>query len=98
MSICLYVCTYDVVVVAAHSIGAARVACAHADNADRRAVETNEGGDILDDDAQETEDGSNASVVSLRSACPVSASVSNTERSGESHLRFGPAGNIGSGP
>ena len=63
-----YACTYDVVVVAAHSVGTARIASAHANDADRRAVEADEGVDILEDDAQEAEDSSNAGVVGLRSA------------------------------
>ena len=52
MSICLYVCTYDVVVVAAHSVSAARVASAHTDDADGRAVKANKGVDVLEDNAQ----------------------------------------------
>ena len=47
--------TYDVVVLAADSLGRARVAGADTDDGDGRAVEANEAGDGPEDDAEQTE-------------------------------------------
>lgn len=47
-------CTHDVVVLAAHDAGRARVAAAHADDGERRAVEPDEEVRILQDYTEQT--------------------------------------------
>ena len=63
-----HACTHDVVVVAAHGVGAARVTSAHTDDADGRAVKANEGVEIPEDNAQEAENSGDAGGVGLHSA------------------------------
>lgn len=53
------------VVVAADRLGGARVAGANADDVDRGAVEADDGGHVLDDDAEQAEDGSSRGRVGL---------------------------------
>ena len=57
--------TYDVVVLAAHSFGGASIAGGDADGGDGRALETDLGSDVLEDDAEEAQDGGTSSGVGL---------------------------------
>ena len=48
--------TYDLGVAAADWTGTARITATNADDADRRAVEANQAGDVTQDDPQKTEE------------------------------------------
>ena len=53
-------CTHDVVVLAADGLGRALVAGPDANDGDRGAVEADEDVEVLEDDAQKAEEGTNA--------------------------------------
>ena len=57
--------THDVVVVAAHGLGIARVTSAHADDGNGRAVKANKDIDTLNDDAKKSEEEGGSGIASL---------------------------------
>ena len=57
--------THDVVVLAAHGFGGARVATAHADDVDGRAGKANKDIDTLNDNAKQSEEEGGSGIASL---------------------------------
>lgn len=57
--------THDVVVLATHGVGRARVATAHADDGDGRAVKANKDIDTLNDNAKQSEEEGGSGIASL---------------------------------
>ena len=62
--------TYNAVVLAADSVGAAGVARADTDDGDGRATQTNEGSDVRENDTKQAEKGRNGIRAGLEKRIP----------------------------